>query len=261
VQRISAFNLGSSIYAPRGIKWENLTVATASHLLGGHAANSRSPKVNLLIADESRMGCQLLQHALSRTRYPFEIAGCAVSRSEMLSSLKNTRVDVALINQGLEEGPLVGFQMLQEMREAYPHTRVVMLLKNPTCELVVDAFRGGAKGVFCRTESFETLCKCIQSVHRGQVWANSDQLHFLLEAFVRSSPLRAVDYAGRPLLTRREDEVATLLAEGLSNKAVCEKLKLSEHTVSNYLYRIYNKLGVSSRVELVLYLLRQRQKA
>lgn len=234
-------------------------MATSSVPLRDLSAGINTPKVNLLIADDSRMGCQLLEHALSRTRFRFQVAACAVNRPEILASLKSNRVDVALINQGLQDGPFVGFQLLTEIRESFPHTRAVMLLKTATCELVVDAFRGGAKGVFCRTESFETLCKCIRSVHRGQIWANSDQLHYLLSAFVQSSPLRVVDYAGKPLLTKREDEVASLLAEGLSNRAVSLKLCLSEHTISNYLFRIYNKLGVSSRVELVLYLLRQRQ--
>ena len=236
-------------------------MAASSTQLDGLTYESQSSKVSVLIADDSRMSCQLLQNALSRTRFRFEIAACAVSRPEILSSLKNNRVDVALISQNLEDGPLSGAQFLSEMRESSPDTRIVILLKTATCDLVVDAFRGGARGVFCRTESFETLCKCIQSVHRGQIWANSDQLHFLLEAFVQASPLRAVDYAGRPLLTKRENDVASLLAEGLSNKEVSIKLELSEHTVSNYLFRIYNKLGVSSRVELVLYLLRQRQKS
>src|SRR5487761_306247 len=236
--------------------------AAASSAPAGEASfTSRSPRPSVLIADDSRMGCQLLESALSRSRFRFDVAASAVSRPEIQACLQAKHVDVALINQSLQDGPSVGFEILAELRESFPHTRAVILLKTATCDLVVDAFRGGAKGVFCRTESFETLCKCIESVHRGQVWANSDQLHYLLSAFVQSSPLRAVDYAGKPLLTKREDEVASLLAEGLSNRAVSLKLGLSEHTVSNYLFRIYNKLGVSSRVELVLYLLRQRQKA
>lgn len=219
-----------------------------------------APKINVLIGDDSRMGCQLLEHALSRSRFPFQIVATAVSRLEILSSLKCNDVDVALINQSLQDGPLGGFDLLSEMRGECPKTRAVVLLKMAHGDLVVDAFRRGAKGVFCRTESFTMLCKCIQSVHQGQVWANTEQLHCLLSAFMRSAPIRAVDHAGRALLTRREDQVAALLAEGFSNREVSMKLKLSEHTVSNYLFRIYNKLGVSTRVELVLYLLRQRQQ-
>jgi len=63
------------------------------------------------------------------------------------------------------------------------------------------------------------------------------------------------------LLAKREDEVASLVAEGLSNRDIAERLGLSEHTVSNYLFRIYEKLGISGRVELVLYILKQRQTA
>ena len=240
-----------------GARYSLATSATVGDILG----KSPSPKVSVLIADDTRIGCQVLRNALSRSRFRFEVSACAMSRAEILSSLQDKRVDVALINQGLQDGPFGGFELLSDLRVSFPQTRVVVLLKTSTCDLVVDAFRAGARGVFCRTESFEALCKCIQSVHKGQIWANSEQLHFLLEAFVRTSPLRAVDYAGRPLLTKREDDVASLLAEGLSNRDVSLKLGLSEHTVSNYLFRIYNKLGVSSRVELVLYLLRQRQKA
>ena len=235
-------------------------MAASSSPLDERSSEVCAQRVSVLIGDDSRMACQLLENALSRSRFRFEVVASAVSCVEVISSLKGKRVDVALINQSLQEGPFVGFQLLAELRESFPQTRVVILLKTATCDLVVDAFRGGAQGVFCRTESFEMLCKCIQSVHRGQVWASSDQLHFLLEAFVKTSALRPVDYSGRALLTQRENDVASLLAEGLSNREVSVKLGLSEHTVSNYLFRIYNKLGVSSRVELVLYLLRQRQK-
>jgi DNA-binding NarL/FixJ family response regulator len=219
----------------------------------------RSPKVRLLIADDSRMGCQVLENALSRSRYRFEVAACAVTRSEILWALKTKPVDVALINQNLQEGHLVGFDLLNEVRQSYPQTRVVVMLKMATYDLVVDAFRGGAKGVFCRADSFEALCKCIRSIHNGQVWANSDQLQYLLQAFIQTRPLRVVDHAGRPLLTKRERDVAFLLADGLSNREIAQKLFLTEHTVGNYLFRIYNKLGVSSRVELVLYLLKQKE--
>lgn len=235
-------------------------MAALSSPLGERSSEISAPKVSVLIGDDSRLGCRLLENALLGSRYRFDVVASAVSCPEVLSSMKSKHVDVALINQNLQDGPLVGFQLLTEMRASFPDTRVVILLNTATCDLVVDAFRGGAQGIFCRTESFEALRKCIQSVHRGQVWADSNQLNFLLAALVKTSPLRAVDYARRPLLTKREDDVASLLAEGLSNREVSVTLGLSEHTVSNYLYRIYNKLGVSSRVELVLYLLKQRQK-
>jgi DNA-binding NarL/FixJ family response regulator len=133
------------------------------------------------------------------------------------------------------------------------------LLDARTRELVVDAFRFGAHGVIFRDEPVETLCKCIHAVSEGQVWANSLHLGFLLEALTQVSPVRLQDARGGNLLTKREEDVARLVAEGMSNREISRQLRLSEHTVRNYLFRVFEKLGISSRVELVLYCLQQRQ--
>ena len=91
-------------------------------------------------------------------------------------------------------------------------------------------------------------------VHDGQVWADSQDLHFVLEFLTRLKPLRQVKPGGGiRRLTPREAEVVQLLAEGMSTKEISLKLQLTEHTVRNYLSNVYDKLGVSSRVELALY--------
>jgi two-component system, NarL family, nitrate/nitrite response regulator NarL len=219
-----------------------------------------SPRIRVLIADETAMGCQLLKNALTRSRFKFEIVACATTCSEIAEYMSVTPVDVAIVSETLHGGKFEGFEALSEMRTSFPAVRVVMLLKSAPRDLVVDAFRGGAKGVVCKTEPIGILCKCIQTVHKGQVWANTDQLHFILEALVMSTPLRVVNSKGRYLLAQREDEVANLVAEGMSNRHIAEKLGVAEHTVSNYLFRMYEKLGISSRVELVLYVLKQGRR-
>jgi DNA-binding NarL/FixJ family response regulator len=90
-------------------------------------------------------------------------------------------------------------------------------------------------------------------VHRGEVWANNVQLHYLLEAIAEVPSLPVVNSNGKNLLTAREEQVVALVADGLSNRNVAVELRLSENTVKKYLFRIFDKLGVSSRVELVLY--------
>ena len=97
------------------------------------------------------------------------------------------------------------------------------------------------------------LCKCISSVARGQVWINSQQLLYVLDALSEVSTLRVVNANGKLLLTAREEQVVALVADGLSNREVGAELGLSEHTIKKYLLRIFDKLGISSRVELVLY--------
>ena len=128
----------------------------------------------------------------------------------------------------------------------------MLLLDSADRASVIDAFRAGAKGIFSRDESLATLCRCIQNVHAGQTWASSEQIEAVLEVFARIAPLLLPDKAKIPL-SAREHEVAKLVAEGLSNREISAQLKLSQHTIKNYLFHIYGKLGMSSRVDLVLH--------
>jgi len=92
-----------------------------------------------------------------------------------------------------------------------------------------------------------------QQVADGQVWANSEQLRFLLDLVAEAPSLSVLNSRGQKLLTPREEQVVALVAEGLSNRNIARELDLSEHTVKKYLFRIFDKVGISTRVELVLY--------
>ncbi len=222
-------------------------------------ATGRNP-TRVLIALGSPMDCQLLLSALKRSRQQLDAAGCAVSRPEIIQCLRRGNVDVALINADLEDGRFAGLDVLSQIHESYRGIPVVTLFNAWNDDLIVHAFRAGAMGVFCRTETkLDLLWKCIHAVHKGQVWANSVQLQLLLKALRKTTPVRVVPSPGTNLLTQREAQVATLAAEGLPTKEIAVKLGITEHTVSNNLFRIYNKLGISSRVELVLFLMRQQE--
>ncbi len=217
-------------------------------------APSKTPAgdISVLVADSNRMGCQLLAAALKDRPYHFNVITYAVNSAEILNAAKKHAPHVALISANLQDGALTGFKVLRELRASHPKTRAIMLLDSPERDLVVDAFRGGARGVFCRADSIGRLCKCLYSVHIGQIWASSNELQFLLEALAEAASLRVVDAQGINLLTKREGQVVHLVAEGLTNREISRELKLSEHTVKNYLFRIFDKLGVSTRVELTL---------
>jgi DNA-binding NarL/FixJ family response regulator len=126
---------------------------------------------------------------------------------------------------------------------------------------VVAAFRRGARGVFYRTDSLETLSRCIRTVHQGQIWASNEDLEHLINALIHVQPLQFKDTDGMPLLSRREEDVVRLVADGLKNREIAQRLKVKEHSIRNYLYRIFNKLGVSTRVELILYAFSQRDRS
>jgi DNA-binding NarL/FixJ family response regulator len=216
--------------------------------------------IRVLIGLDTPMDCQLLQTAVKSSRQRFDVVACAVSRPVILNCFSRGNVDVALINVDLEDGRLAGLEVLPELRATYHETPVVVLFDTWQDDLILHAFRAGAKGVFCRLEKeLEQLWKCINAVYEGQVWANSGQLQLLLSALRSEAVIPSVPSPGMKSLAVREAQVANLVAEGLSNRNVAAKLGLSEHTVSNYLFRIYNKLGMSSRIELALYVLKERE--
>jgi two-component system, NarL family, nitrate/nitrite response regulator NarL len=207
----------------------------------------------VVIADARRMDCQLLTDAIQRNSH-IRVVGCATSCAEVISSVCENQPDVVVVSSRLQDGDFAGLRTLQELRAVQPQTRVIMLLDEDKADLVVGAFRHGARGIFCRTGDSAELRKCLQVVHDGQIWANNRQLEHIVGAVMQAP---APKFSETKLLTKREEEVARLVAAGLSNREVSEKLGLSQHTVKNYLSCVFESLGISNRTELLLYILSQ----
>jgi two-component system, NarL family, nitrate/nitrite response regulator NarL len=211
-------------------------------------------KPRVLAADSTSMSTQLLVEALGREDQFVLIESPSDPRGILLLT-KKEKPQVAVVSAHLDEPKRGSFDLVRKIRVESPETRVIVLLDVSERNTVTEAFRAGAQGVFCRTEPFRLLAKCIQCVAGGQVWANSSELQFLLQALAQPSFPSAMNLSGG-LLSKRETDVVRCVAEGLTNREIAERLKLTEHTVKNYLFRIFDKLGVSSRVEVVLYAVR-----
>jgi DNA-binding NarL/FixJ family response regulator len=212
-----------------------------------------SNTVAVLVADSNQMQRQLLVSALRR-RPEFRVSSCDVNTDTILAALASSSAQVAVINADHSSHEWQGMSVMRHLHLAHPEVAKILLLSVYDRDLVVNAFRSGVKGLFCfHAQPFRLLCKCIHSVHRGQVWANSEQLQYLIEVVTQVPSLRMVNARGLKLLTPREEQVVALVADGLSNREVARELRLSEHTIKKYLFRIFDKLGISSRVELVLY--------
>jgi len=219
-----------------------------------HVPQSPDASISVLIADGDRMSARMIADGLVRGRHDIAVVGVSNSSADTARELEKSQPDIALINTQLEDGLLAGYNVLQSLQALSPKTSAIMLIPDSERDLVVDAFRGGAKGVFCRLQPIKLLPKCIRTVHEGQIWADTQNLAFLLEFLTQLKPLRLIKPGGgMARLTPREAEVVHLLADGLSTRELSQKLTLSEHTIRNYLSSIYDKLGVSSRVELALY--------
>lgn len=211
-------------------------------------------KIRVLAADNTSMNTQLLVEALAREGQ-FSVSGSESRAADILARVKREHPHIALISARQGDNGGAGFALCREILSASPATRVILLLDSSERAPVIEAFRAGARGIFSRTESLRLLAKCILCVHQDQVWAGSRELHYLLEALAEPTPIRLNNANGNALLSARELEVVSCLAEGLTNREIAQRLTLTEHTVKNYLFRIFDKLGVSSRVEVVLYAL------
>jgi two-component system nitrate/nitrite response regulator NarL len=216
--------------------------------------------VSVFVADANCMKCQLMVAALQRSRHRIAVVGSAVDSSGIHMGLRENGADVAVVSSELRDGAITGLAVAREVRASYPSVHIIVMLDSCVPTLIVEAFRSGAHGVLSRDDSFEVLCKCIRRVYEGQVWANSEQLHFVIEALAKNAPAHINSVSGAKLLTNREESLVQLVAEGFTNRDISQQLKLSEHTVRNYLFRIFNKLGTSSRLELAVYAHNRRER-
>jgi len=206
--------------------------------------------IRVLVADNSRIHTHLLADMLQRDPV-LEVVRFESDSSGLVAALKTQRIDVLVINSILEEHPGRGFDVLEEVRTQRLDARAVMLLDSSKDDAVLRAFRAGATGIFSKDQPVELLSKCVRCVYQGQIWADNQQLGIALGALASTPTLRAVNVNGMNLLTEREMQVVRCLAEGLTNRDIAERLNLSRHTIKNYMFRIFDKLGVSSRVELL----------
>ena len=209
--------------------------------------------IPIIVADANVMASRFVCAELEK-HSQFDLVGCAATVGELLELFERRKAKVALISATLQGSLLSGLAIFPELRENYPDVRLILMIDHPEAALVVEAFRAGARGIFtCYESQFDALCKCISCVHNGQVWANAQQMDCLIDAVAQVPAVRLVNAKGANLLSKREEEVVRLVAEGLSNHDIAQQLHLSDHTVKNHLFHIFEKLGISNRVELVLY--------
>ncbi len=212
-----------------------------------------SPDISILIAHQNALSRGLLADAFRRQQH-LSVTACAGTVQETVNAVESAAVNVALIASSLQDGALSGFKALKHLRESASKVRTIMLLDSSESHLVVESFRGGAKGIFYPSrDNFKSLSRCVRQVHAGHIWVRSKDLSDVMETFAALVPLRVVDTHGLRLLAKREEDVVRQVAEGFTNREIAAQLNLSEHTVKNYLFPIFDKLGVSSRVELTLY--------
>lgn len=210
-----------------------------------------SAACRVFIVDRDSMSSDLLANALVRDS-GFEAA--VIQAGDLLDALLASEVELVVIGAEVSLKSGNGFDLAQNVARAHPKTAIVILLNQPTHASVVNAFRSGARGVFSRQQPMTEFLDCVVHVGRGCIWAGRQETEFLLSAFKNIPSPNLMTSSDAPTLTAREMQVVQCAAIGKTNKMIAGELGLSEHTVKNYLFRAFEKLGVSSRIELLFYL-------
>jgi DNA-binding NarL/FixJ family response regulator len=220
------------------------------------------PKIRIVVADDHpifRDGlCRLL--ALEED---FEVVAQASDGRQVLEILQQLEPDILLLD--LKMPGLDGLATLQRLQAARNKTRVIVLTASDDKNEFVQAMKLGTSGIVLKQTATELLIKSIRKVHAGEIWLDSHTTAAVIRQFVANEeapappppPPPPAPSAGRERerspLSQREREIVALVAQGFKNKEMAEKMFISEQTVKNHLHNIFDKLGVSDRLELALY--------
>lgn len=215
-----------------------------------------SSNVRILIADSSRIHTQLLSDILQRDS-DFELIPWDQNRSSLVPTAIAENVDVLAVSSTLNGRIREGLDVVREIRAVHPATKIVLLIDSHQDDLVLDSLRAGAKGIFNKDGSLDMLRKCLLSVHRGEVWVDGKGISLALNALTTIPSAPMMDPKKLKSFSEREREVVEWLVQGLSNRDISNRMGLSQHTVKNYVFRIFDKVGVSSRAELSFLILSQ----
>ncbi len=209
----------------------------------------------ILIADRDSMSSDLLANALTGG---MECLASAIPSNDLIQAIAAEEADMVVVGAEINHKGLNGLDLVEAINRAHPDLAIVVLLNRSTHESVVSAFRCGAHGVFVRERPVKEFLESVEHVRRGFIWAGGAEAQYLLDAF-RSIPVSNFSRIDElPALTAREKEVIRSAARGKTNKAIAAELGLSVHTVKNYLFRAFDKLGVSNRMELLFSLTLRR---
>lgn len=204
----------------------------------------------LLIHESPLLGAAL--RALLETQAQLEVIGLTPAASAALGLARATHPHIVLLDlAGAASGWL---DLIPALLDVSPSSRVLVLLPHDDLELQRQAVRRGALGVVCMSEVPERLFRAITKVHAGEVWLSRAALADVLTHLHAPRPV-VTDPEAQKLaaLTPREREVIALLGTGLKNKPLAESLAITETTVRHHLTAIFTKLGVTDRVELIIY--------
>jgi DNA-binding NarL/FixJ family response regulator len=217
--------------------------------------SDRTGPIRIVIADDHPIFRDGLRRLLA-VEPDFEVVGEAPDGRQALRCVRAQRPDVLLLDLAMPG--VGGLETLRELRAETEAVRAVVLTASIDREDALEAVRLGARGIVLKAAATPLLYKCIRAVVAGEYWIGHERVQDLVASLRGFGDARSGERPPAATLTRRELQVALAVLDGASNREIGQKLGLGEQTVKNHLSSIFDKLGVSSRLELALYAVHHR---
>ena len=216
---------------------------------------TETPPIHIVIADDHPLVRDGLRK-LFELQAGFTVVGEAVDGVEAVQRVRELKPDVLLLDLAMPR--MNGLEVLRELANTPEEGRTILLTAAIEREETIDALRHGARGVILKDSATQMLYKCIRAVMNGEFWVGRERIGDLMETLRRIERPQSREAAPASRLTVRELQVIAAIVEGSSNKDVGRQFGVSEQTVKNHLSNIFDKLGVSNRLELALYAVHHR---
>ena len=214
-------------------------------------------RVRIVIADDHPIFRDGLRKLLEEEP-GLEVVGEAADGGQAVELARERKPDVLLLDLAMPGHP--GFEALRALSDEPGGPRTIVLTASIERRQIVEALQLGARGVVLKEAATQLLLKSIRAVMAGEMWVGRDSVHDLVQ-YLRSggggAPLPAAAPKGFGL-TPREMEIVTTIVAGYSNREIAKQLSISEDTVKNHLTNVFDKVGVSSRLELALFAVNNR---
>lgn len=223
--------------------------------------NNLTSPIRILVADDHPLFRDGLRRLL-QSEPGFEVVGEASDGDELLPLVRKAKPDILLLDLSMPRRD--GMTVLRELAAAKIPVRTLLLTAAIDQGQIVQALRLGAYGVILKESTTQRLFDSIRCVMAGQYWVGRESVSDLVKALRSaggspegSAGLRARDFG----LTPRETEIVTLVVAGYSNPDIAQRCSISEQTVKHHVSNIFDKLGVSNRLELALFAVNHRLTA
>jgi len=207
------------------------------------ARKARSSKIRLLLADDHPIVLDGIKSHL-RAQPEFEVVGSACNGHEALEKARNLLPDVVVMDITMPE--MNGLEATAHLRKQVPDAKVLILTMHDSKEYIAQMIRMGARGYLLKDGSPAELVRAIKTVHSGEVFFTPPVSRMIVEEMVEV-----------PVLSRRERQVLSLIAEGLLNKQIADKLGIGVRTIETHRERIMNKLEIHTVAGLTKYAIAQ----